>query len=251
MLIVAPNLKITAGLAMADPAFGTPQVIDMIPGAEIFFDLINKEQIRPMAHGSVLQNTKLGWIISGPVPHSTVCFLETSVSLFTSTASAFETKTLEERMAAFWRIEEVKSDELYTIEDRGCKRHFLKNVQRVDAGRFIVALPFKVALKLGYSCVRALRQFISLERRFQADKNLKQGYVKFKNEYIELGHMSITNSVPAADQCYCLPHHAVFKDGSTSTKLRVVFDASAKTDTNLSLNDVLLRVHAYRRNWFL
>lgn len=239
MPIVAPNLKIPAGLAMADPAFGTPQAIDMILGAEIFFDLINKEQIRPMIGGPVLQNTKLGWIISGPVPHATVCCIETSVSLFTRTS--FETKTLEEQMAAFWRLEEVKSDELYTIEERACKHHFLKNVQRDDDGRFIVTLPFKVELKLGNSYDRALRRFMALERRFQADKNLKGGYVKFMNEYIELGHMSITNSVPAVDQCYYLPHHAVFKDSSTSTKLRVVFDASAKTDTNLSLNDVLLK----------
>jgi len=65
MPIVAPNLKIPAGLAMADPAFGTPQAIDMILSAKIFFDLFNKE-----------------------------------------------------KMAAFWRLEEVKSDELYTIEER-------------------------------------------------------------------------------------------------------------------------------------
>lgn len=54
--------------------------------------------------------------------------------------------------------------------------------------------------------------------------------------------MSIANSVTiAADQSYYLPHHAVFKESSTSTKLRVVFDASAKTDTNVSLNDALLK----------
>lgn len=52
-------------------------------------------------------------------------------------------------MAAFWRLEEVKSNELYTIEERACKQHFIKNVQRDDDSRFIVALPFKVALKLG------------------------------------------------------------------------------------------------------
>jgi len=69
-------------------------------------------------------------------------------------------------MAAFWRLEEVKSDELYTIEERACKQHFLKNVQRDDDGRFIVALSFKGTLKLGNSYNRALRRFMSLERRF-------------------------------------------------------------------------------------
>ncbi|UYV76740.1 hypothetical protein LAZ67_14001924 [Cordylochernes scorpioides] len=36
---------------------------------------------------------------------------------------------------------------------------------------------------------------------------------------------------------YYLPHHPVIKEKSCNTKLRVVFDASAKTDSGLSLND--------------
>lgn len=37
-----------------------------------------------------------------------------------------------------------------------------------------------------------------------------------------------------------LPHHAVLKEESTSTKLRVVFDASMPTSSGKSLNDCLL-----------
>ena len=40
--------------------------------------------------------------------------------------------------------------------------------------------------------------------------------------------------------CYYLPMHGVTKESSTTTKLRVVFDASAKTTSGFSLNDTLL-----------
>ena len=32
-----------------------------------------------------------------------------------------------------------------------------------------------------------------------------------------------------SNEVYYLPHHCVFKEDSTTTKLRVVFDGSAKT----------------------
>jgi len=53
--------------------------------------------------------------------------------------------------------------------------------------------------------------------------------------------MEITQHTIPDEQSYYLPLHAVRNETSTSTKLRVVFDASAKTSTNVSLNDVLLK----------
>ena len=39
---------------------------------------------------------------------------------------------------------------------------------------------------------------------------------------------------------FYLPHHCVFKEASSTTKLRVVFDGSAKTSSGASINDALM-----------
>ena len=46
-------------------------------------------------------------------------------------------------------------------------------------------------------------------------------------EYLELGHMTkVTDERNKQSIQYYLPHHAVWKLNSTTTKCRVVFDAS-------------------------
>ncbi|XP_029165933.1 uncharacterized protein LOC114936784 [Nylanderia fulva] len=65
-------------------------------------------------------------------------------------------------------------------------------------------------------------------------------YVDFLNEYEELGHMQKIENVQRFFQPTFLPHHPVIREDNTTTKLRVVFNASANTSNNTSLNDHLM-----------
>ncbi|XP_055543114.1 uncharacterized protein LOC129728688 [Wyeomyia smithii] len=124
-----------------------------------------------------------------------------------------------------------------------CEAHFLFTYQRNETGRFIVKLPFKENLsQLGNCRSVALKRCLMLEKRLIRNPELQTQYVSFIREYESLGHCrEVAESEDEPNQqMYNLPHHAVLRPSSSSTKCRVVFDASAKSSPlELSLNDVL------------
>ena len=74
-------------------------------------------------------------------------------------------------------------------------------------------------------------------------KGTSKEFVEVMREYFTMGH---AERVPLVEvdspgkEMYYLPMHAVHKEDSTTSKLRVVFDASAKTASGTSMNDHLL-----------
>lgn len=62
-------------------------------------------------------------------------------------------------------------------------------------------------------------------------------------EYLDMGHMTeIKDTDIDNKQTFrvYLPHHAVIRESSETTKLRCVLDASCKSDHGISLNDCLM-----------
>ena len=61
-------------------------------------------------------------------------------------------------------------------------------------------------------------------------------------EYLDLNHARLVTQaellLPKTEIFY-LPMHGVYKSTSSTTKLRVVFDASARSQNGVSLNDTL------------
>ena len=95
---------------------------------------------------------------------------------------------------------------------------------------------------LGESRSQAVKRFLSLERSLYS-KGQFQKFSTVMEEYFKMNHAEL---VPVADlqkppkEIFYLPMHAVRKEHSSTTKLRVVFDASAKSASGISLNDLLL-----------
>ncbi|XP_037932631.1 uncharacterized protein LOC119667414 [Teleopsis dalmanni] len=84
-------------------------------------------------------------------------------------------------------------------------------------------LPFKGDTStFGNSQKNALRRFLSMERRLDSNIELKLEYVKFMQDYENLGHMSMVKDLDLNSPHYFIPHHYVIKPDSTTTKLRVV-----------------------------
>lgn len=224
-------------LVLADPDFDNPGPIDMLIGSDLYPLLLQPKA--DIIHSPGLpsaMSTHLGWIVVGALQESSASPL---VSLTVRTAPS-----VDGLLQQFWALEEPPASEIPTTEDDQCDEWFRKTVSRDSQGRFCVALPFRTVVQqesprletetygLGSSRSMALSRLYNLERKLVKDEQLYTSYRKFMDDYLALGHMR-----PAPCQGkYFIPHHAVIKDN----KIRVVFDASAKSTSGSSLNDCLI-----------
>ena len=106
----------------------------------------------------------------------------------------------------------------------------------------MVKLPLKngYEMLLGDSKETALRRLKQFERKLSCNVQLKSGYGEVLREYCANGYLKEVTSVDSrVVSCY-LPHRPVVKESSVSTKIRPVFDGSAKTASGYALNDLLL-----------
>ncbi|XP_075157834.1 uncharacterized protein LOC142231101 [Haematobia irritans] len=225
---------------LADEHFYQSQRIDLLLGAESFFEVLRPGRIKLGLSLPILQETSFGWVISGSYRPITQYDGSRTV-LHTCNENNFD-ENLHMQMEFLWSLEQVeyKSQKKYTEEQEACESSFLKHVEQLDNGRIQIMLPFKESTSLlGSSYNVALKRLTNLEKRLAHDVALKEQYIAFMREYEQLGHMTLVENVNLSQQQFFIPHHCVVKPSSTSTKLRVVFDASAKTSSGISLNDVL------------
>ncbi|UYV77734.1 hypothetical protein LAZ67_15002083 [Cordylochernes scorpioides] len=225
-----PHLKNTL---LADPNFDKTSPIDLVIGADLA-PFLYTGKLRFQNHpGPTACSSKLGWILSGNVSSS-----ETGNNYI----SLCSTSQGDDNLRQFFELESVPAALPLTKEEKSCGDIYDKNFCISTDGRYSVGLPFKSVPNLGDSRQNAMKRFLALERKLHKSSNLLQQYKDFMMEYLSLNHMELipkNERDKPSDKCYYIPHHCVLRDQSSTTKLRVVFDASCKTSNNYSLNDFL------------
>ncbi|XP_065078929.1 uncharacterized protein LOC135701909 [Ochlerotatus camptorhynchus] len=238
--------KIPNDIQLADPNFNISNRIDLLIGAEHFYRFLFERDMKQIKLGPglpMLVNSVFGWIVTGKVSEAP--------SKAVSCCLAATPDNLEVQLQKFWEIESNEERAAWSKEEQDSEDHFLRTFSRTEEGRYVVRLPKHVNFEqmLGDSRAMALTRFKRLEKQLERNPEMRLQYNAFMQEYLDLGHMREVSgdeiqkeaAATSAKRVYYLPHHAVLKESSTTTKVRVVFDGSASTDSGYSLNDALLK----------
>lgn len=213
-------------IQLADPDYFEPSRIDVVFGADAYANLI-REGIRRGCPGSpTAQNAALGWILSGQTQDISAC---SNFSISVPSHHVLLSDNMEKQLRQFWEVEEISQDVPHLTDDEiECEHHYQQTHRRDSEGRYVVRLPIKSdkIQRLGSTKAAAISRLYSMERKFKRDPDFEKNYIDFLTSYKALGHMQPISDNSNENASYYLPHHGVLKESSTSTKLRVVFDAS-------------------------
>lgn len=215
----------------ADDKYDQPGVINALLGVGIWIQIIEPGIIRNRNNNAVAHQTKLGYVIfeNRDDPYQ---IEEPYIGAISKGPSI---KKLSELMQKLWEIEELPQQKVRTKEEEKCEEVFVQGHSRDKTGRYIVRIPFNDKINhLGKSKKMALHQFFAMEGRMRRNPEFAAKYRIFMTEYEVLGHM--TQIRDREEEGYYTPHHGVL----SSSKFRVVFNASAKTTSGISLNEAQL-----------
>ena len=182
-------------------------------------------------------HTKVGWILSGPTDRQ-----ETSTTLMLTATHALKIDThpveqnLDNQLKQFWELESlgIMKNESSVYD---------KFVQQIsfDGQRYQVSLPWKENHSpLPDNLELCHRQLISLLRRLKQNLQLLAEYELVIKDQLGRGIIEIVADPSSrdCDRVHYLPRHGVVRQDKTTSKLRIVYDASART-SGPSLNDCL------------
>ena len=239
------SYKHLRGPPLADRAAARNLAVDIRIGADYYWSLVEGTVIRGAPWEPVAIATKLGYVLSEPTMvmvddqnGNSVNLTATHVLKVESTVVEHDSLTSELRR--FWDYESLGiQDQSLSLSDK-----FVDEVEFVK-GKYQVRLPFKENHELrpdNFALCKS--RLTSLLKRLSLRPEIAKHYndvQQLKEGIIEPVEQSANSGV---GKVHYLPHHEVIRVDKETTKLRVVYDASARAKTkHQALMTVCMQVH--------
>ncbi|CAG2219807.1 unnamed protein product [Mytilus edulis] len=216
--------------------------IELLIGNDYYLDLIlsNKVEIQP---GLYLLASKLGWIVTGRTRETYEEKSETGLLILSNTSS-FEISDIENPdqsiVAQAW--EYVFIENMETSSDKKAMEYF-KETLKFKNGRYYVKWPWKENTpELPDNRELAPGRLMSCVARMRKKPDLLTKYDTIIQDQIQKGIVEEVNEFRTGGRKHYISHHAVITPQKSTTKVRIVYDASAKTNNEMpSLNECLYR----------
>ena len=207
-----------------------------------YFDIVIGDIIRG-EQGPVAITTKLGWVLSGSIGNpggegnvvSTNLCMDGTVPIITH---GYDNSDIIDTLKLFWEVEHTGFEITKHLDEieSFCDAQFTGN-------RYQVWLPWKPRETDGINSNFELckKRLNSLYSHLVANKALLSEYNKlFQDQLAHLIAEKVPRSEISKDNVNFLPHLAIIREERTTSTVRVVFDASCKSQyDDLSLNDRL------------
>ena len=228
--------------------------VELLIGNDYYLDVIlpQKVEVQP---GLYMLGSKLGWILSGRTSELVERTTESNmlISLLThgkriDSETTFLTgldKSLpmKPNVEDFWRLETIGISDSPVDSDNDVALKKFKETLKYEQGRYTVTWPWKEDQPdLPENRALALGRLKSTVNRMKNNPDLIQKYDDIITDQLKRGIIEKVGSESNSSIKHHIPHHAVVNPTKATTKVRVVYDASAKCKSeSKSLNECLYR----------
>jgi hypothetical protein len=226
------------------PKPGRKKTVDMLIGIDYPELHLSLKEVSGNTGEPQARLTKLGWTcIGNPEGHKgnakSTHFARTHCQYILKQQSVVE--EINSTLQRFWEIESVDSkshEKIMSLEEKQAMDTVTESLVYKD-NRYQVAIPWRNLQKpdLPVNREMTVHRLDGTEKRLMKNPKIAASYDDTIKEYIEKGYVRI---VPESEiepgSSWFLPHFPLVKMDRTTTKVRILFDASAKYKGE-SLND--------------
>ena len=212
------------------------------------------EEVRGQPGEPVARLTPLGWTcIGNPFP-AAIPTLQTHFAWTYFVRGQSEIGELNSTLKRFWEIEEtppLNATPIVQIEEK----HAMKTVENSmrydnDQNMYRLSIPWKENMpRLPENYNMALQRLQNTEKRLRKSPSIGQSYSDIIENYVAKGYVRKVSENERYKSKWYLPHFPVLRPDKDTTKIRIVFDASAKCQ-GISLNDAINQGPKLQRDLF-